>query len=152
MRIKRVYLSIKRTILCKFFSFVFLYYLITVAFMLFRIRWLSLEVIDQPLLCIYTSFKPGAHKQQVNYCTVIYCKATYLKELSIFETFLRLTFPRVLRVSYRVCANKAWLNKQEKLLSTELGFSSALMETKAGILTSLKSRFYCRFHWTSTAK
>jgi len=76
MTIIRVRLSLSRTTVCKLFIYVFFYNLLIVAVVWFRMWRASSEhasaeqndcvASDPPLLCIFTTFKPSAHKLQVH--------------------------------------------------------------------------------------
>ena len=83
MTTNRICPSTKRITVHKILFYVFVYYIITVGAIWFRSRsWSSRELdgeyndcatVEHPLLCIFSTFQPSSHKQQVlssEYCFV----------------------------------------------------------------------------------
>ena len=93
MTTNRICPSTKRITVHKILFYVFVFYIITVGAIWFRSRsWSSRELdgeyndcatVEHPLLCIFTTFKPSSHKQQVEYCFVEpnLCKFVELRRL-----------------------------------------------------------------------
>jgi len=72
IRAMRTNLSLNKTTLYGVFFYFYFFYLITVAGMWFFVWWVSASeknsehMTEQPLLCVFTSFKPAANKEQVS--------------------------------------------------------------------------------------
>jgi len=92
----RTNLSLKKTTLYGVFFYFLLFYLITVAGMWFHVWWVSAlvkssehrecsVVTEQPLLCIFTSFKPAANKQQVSGTLKYSFNEMYIKVTNVLK-------------------------------------------------------------------